>query len=135
MSSKLQFELTSPDKLALAKPVAMVGVPGPSGMYGVMPGHAPMVTTVAPGVVEIYGDNDHTVTERIFVTGGYCEVTTEGCSILADDILSLSALDKKAATAELTALTKKYDEATTGEDRDRVQVEIDIARAKIQYAA
>lgn len=133
--STLQFELTSPDKVALAKAVALVNVPGPNGMFGVLPGHAPMVTTIAPGIVEVYANDEHTVTERVFVTGGYCEVTTERCSLLADEILSLSELDKKAVQNEINELIKQRGELGPEDEGEKIEEKLAIAMAKLQVVA
>ena len=73
MAETLQFELVSPEKLLFSKPVAMVTVPGGEGEYGVLPGHAPMITTVKPGVIEVFAE-EVAVGERIFVAGGFAEI-------------------------------------------------------------
>jgi F-type H+-transporting ATPase subunit epsilon len=62
MADKLQFELVSPEKLLLSEPVGMVIVPGTEGNFGVLPGHALFISTVRPGVIDVY--EDKTVSER-----------------------------------------------------------------------
>ena len=52
--ASLHFELVSPKKLVLGKDAVMVTVPGGEGDYGVLAGHAPMITTVRPGVIEVF---------------------------------------------------------------------------------
>jgi F-type H+-transporting ATPase subunit epsilon len=94
MADKLQFELVSPEKLLLAEAVAMVVVPGGEGNFGVLPGHALLISTVRPGVIDVYADEQSQVSERIFVSGGFAEVTPERCTVLADEALPLSALDR-----------------------------------------
>jgi F-type H+-transporting ATPase subunit epsilon len=98
MADKLQFELVSPEKLLLSEPVGMVVVPGAEGNFGVLPGHALFISTVRPGVIDVYEDN--TVSERIFVSGGFAEVTPERCTVLADEALPISSLDRTAIEAE-----------------------------------
>src|SRR5579875_539544 len=98
MADKLQFELVSPEKLLLSEPVGMVIVPGTEGNFGVLPGHALFISTVRPGVIDVYEDN--TVSERIFVAGGFAEVTPERCTVLADEALPLSSIDRAAVEAE-----------------------------------
>jgi F-type H+-transporting ATPase subunit epsilon len=94
MADKLQFELVSPEKLLLSEAVAMVVVPGGEGNFGVLPGHALFISTVRPGVIDVYADEQSQVSERIFVAGGFAEVTPERCTVLADEALPLSALDR-----------------------------------------
>src|SRR5665213_1858789 len=98
MADKLQFELVSPEKLLLSEAVSMVIVPGAEGNFGVLPGHALLISTVRPGVIDVY--EDKIVSERIFVSGGFAEVTPERCTVLADEALPLSSLDRAAADAD-----------------------------------
>ena len=98
MADKLQFELVSPEKLLLSEMVGMVIVPGTEGNFGVLPGHALFISTIRPGVIDVY--EDKTVSERIFVAGGFAEVTPERCTVLADEAVPLSALDRAAAESD-----------------------------------
>jgi F-type H+-transporting ATPase subunit epsilon len=102
MADKLQFELVSPERLLLAEQVGMVVVPGTEGNFGVLPGHALFISTVRPGVIDVY--EDKSVTERIFVAGGFAEVTPERCTVLADEALPLASLDRGAIEAEAKTL-------------------------------
>ena len=102
MAEKLQFELVSPERLLLSEAVEMVLVPGTEGYFGVLKGHAPLISTVRPGVIDVYEGNE--VTERIFVSGGFAEVTPERCTVLADQAMPLSALDRADIEAALRAL-------------------------------
>ena len=56
MADKVQFELVSPEKLLLSQPVGMVVVPGSEGNFGVLPGHALFISTVRPGIIDVYDD-------------------------------------------------------------------------------
>jgi len=102
MADKLQFELVSPEKLLLSESVGMVVVPGTEGNFGVLPGHALFISTVRPGIIDVY--EDKTVSERIFVSGGFAEVTPERCTVLADEAVPLSSLDRGAIDAEAKTL-------------------------------
>ncbi len=84
MAEKLQFELVSPEKLLLSEAVALGVVHDGEGNFGVLPGHALLISTVRPGVIDVYGDAATEVSERIFVSGGFAEVTPERCTVLAD---------------------------------------------------
>jgi len=114
MAEKLQFELVSPEKLLLSEAVAMVVVPGGEGNFGVLPGHALFISTVRPGVIDVYADEQSQVSERIFVSGGFAEVTPERCTVLADEALPLSALDRSDLEHQ-----QKMLEATTASIRDQ----------------
>ncbi len=136
MTGSFQFELTSPQKLAFDKPVVMVTVPSSEGAYSVLVGHAPMVTDVAAGIVEVYENDAQKVSERFFVTGGYCEVTTTSCSLMADDILALDSLDRAQIEAQIEALIKQRDElGGKGEDNAQAEASLAIEMVKLEAAA
>ena len=130
MADKLQFELVSPEKLLLSEAVAMVVVPGGEGNFGVLPGHALLISTVRPGVIDVYGDEPNQVTERIFVAGGFAEVTPERCTVLADEAVPISALDRlglesqaKTLDATLASLRDQINRLQ-GAERDRALAEL-----------
>jgi F-type H+-transporting ATPase subunit epsilon len=131
MAEKLQFELVSPEKLLLSEQVGMVVVPGTEGNFGVLPGHALLISTVRPGVIDVYEDT--TVTERIFVAGGFAEVTAERCTVLADEAVPVSSLDRGEIEAEAKAT-----ESTIAGLRDQTQrlsgAERDEALGKLRAA-
>ena len=102
MADKLQFELVSPERLLLSEQVHMVIVPGTEGNFGVLPGHAPLISMVRPGAIEIY--ENRVVTRRVFVTGGFAEVTPERCTVLAEEALAPEDLDRAAIDANLRLL-------------------------------
>jgi F-type H+-transporting ATPase subunit epsilon len=84
MAATLQFELVSPEKKLASAQVAMVVVPGTEGDFGVLPGHAPMMSTIRPGVIEIYASEGTMPSARYRIEGGFAEVTPEGLTILAE---------------------------------------------------
>jgi F-type H+-transporting ATPase subunit epsilon len=121
MSSQFQFELVSPEKIVLSKPAVMVTVPGGEGDFGVLVGHSPLITTVRPGVIEVYADNDNTITDRIFVAGGFAEVTGERCAVLAEEAVPVSSLDR----------AKLEDEAKTLANAVNSETKLAVIKAKL----
>lgn len=97
--AKIGFELVSPEKLLLSEDVAMVVVPGGEGDFGVLPDHALLISTVRPGIIDVYGEDQRSVTQRLFVSGGFAEVVPERCTVLADEALPLSEIDRGATEA------------------------------------
>lgn len=89
MAATLQFELVSPEKKLASAAVAMVVVPGTEGDFGVLPGHAPMMSTIRPGIIEIYASEGTTPSARYEIDGGFAEVTPEGLTILAEAAILL----------------------------------------------
>ena len=146
MADQVQFELVTPEKLLVSQPVDMVVVPGTEGNFGVLPGHAPLISTIRPGTIDIY--EGRTITMRIFVASGIAEVTPEGCTVLADEAMPPDSLDRAALEAEaqtmegnLPSLRDQVAHAA-GPDRERLMTELRhlerqqaIARAKLQVLA
>jgi F-type H+-transporting ATPase subunit epsilon len=147
MADRVQFELVTPERLVLSTEVEMVVVPGTEGNFGVLPGHAPLISTIRPGMIEIY-ESRPVVSERIFVVSGIAEVTPERCTVLAEEAMSPTSLDRTAIKVELQvvegnlpSLREQVGRATST-DRDRLAVELRslerqqaIARAKLQALA
>ena len=142
MADKLQFELVSPEKLLLSEAVAMVVVPGGEGNFGVLPGHSLLISTVRPGVIDVYGDEPTRVSERIFVAGGFAEVTPERCTVLADEAVPLSSLDRgdldqqqKSLEGTVASLRDQVARAIEGIDRDRIAGDLRAAERRLAVAS
>jgi F-type H+-transporting ATPase subunit epsilon len=133
MADTLKLELVSPERLLLSEQAEMVLVPGVEGVFGVLPLHAPTLSTLRPGFVEVYQGN--TVKERFFVTGGFAEVTTTTCTVLVDEAIPQATLTP-AYAAERLAKAKSQVEAATGEDdRKKAQAAVAAAEVMIQVSA
>jgi F-type H+-transporting ATPase subunit epsilon len=126
----LQFELVSPERLLVSRDVGMVVVPGAEGDFGVLRDHAPLISTVRPGVIDVY-DNGTTISDRIFVSGGFAEVTGERCTVLADQAIPVKDLDRAAVQKELEDLQREL--AGAGDDgaREHLAARIEAAEAKL----
>jgi F-type H+-transporting ATPase subunit epsilon len=143
MADRIQFELVSPERLLLSDPVEMVVIPGSEGNFGVLPGHAPLVSTIRPGMIEVYEGG--VSVKRLFVVGGIAEVTPERCTVLADAAMPPEALDRAAIEIELQTiegnLPSLRDQVgrAAGTERERLLAELRglereqaVARAKLQ---
>jgi F-type H+-transporting ATPase subunit epsilon len=80
----LHFELVTPEKLVRSEDVHMVVVPGSEGDFGVLQGHAPLMSTVRDGNIEIYKSSMSETPETIRVEGGFAEVNERGLTVLAE---------------------------------------------------
>ena len=130
----LQFELVSPERLLVSRDVGMVVVPGAEGDFGVLRDHAPLISTVRPGVIDIYDDGT-TVSDRIFVSGGFAEVTGERCTVLADEAVPLKEIDRAAVQKSLEDLQRELGEAPDDATRERLALRIEAAEAKLAALA
>jgi len=93
MADKLSFELVSPERLLMSAQVDMVVVPGGDGDFGVLPGHAPVISTVRPGVLEVYAEEGQ-LPERIFLRGGFADVALDKLTVLAEQAIPVADLDR-----------------------------------------
>ena len=101
MPDTVHFELVSPERLLRAAEVYMVVVPGSEGDFGVLPGHAPLMSTIRPGTIAIYPASMADTPERIFIDGGFAEVGPNGLTILAESATPVAELNIEAAAASL----------------------------------
>jgi len=81
--ANLHFELVTPEKLLRSEDVHMVVVPGTEGDFGVLAGHAPVMSVIRPGELTVYSA-PNTIAARIHVEGGFAEVNEKGLTILAE---------------------------------------------------
>lgn len=102
MADKLQFSLVSPARELFSGEVDHVIAPGTDGEFGVLVNHAPFMTTLKNGVVRVLeGD---TVTMRLFVRGGFADVTPAGLTILAEEAVNLDSVDAGVISKEMDDL-------------------------------
>ncbi len=131
----VSLEIVSPEKLLLSRSVDMVVIPAAEGDMGVLKGHSPMIVTLRGGTIALYeGDR---ITDKLFVSGGFAEVTTERCTVLATEVLpvaevSRAAADKRLSDAE-AAYTIAAKQGTAAEDAALVSLQ--SARAMVEAAS
>ena len=126
MADTTEFELVSPERLLISEPVEMVVVPGTEGDFGVLPGHAPFITTLRPGVITVY--ENHQPKEAIFVAGGVAEVTQERCTVLAEEAIKIAETDR-AAVEDRVREARALFESCAEAERPAARRRVDIAEA------
>lgn len=119
IADKIGFELVAPERLLLSKQVEMVGLPGTEGRFGVLPGHSAVIATLRSGVVEVYEGGK--ISEKLFIGGGFAEVSAERCVVLAEMAVPVSEINRAdvarrveelKATVKDTVLTPDADPST-----------------------
>jgi F-type H+-transporting ATPase subunit epsilon len=133
MAETTQFELVTPERLLLSEQVEMVVVPGTEGLFGVLPRHAPFLSTLKPGVLEVYEGGK--VKERIFVAGGFAEVTPERLTVLAEEAVRVADIDRAQVETRLKDLGDDLASAKTDSEKALVVEAIEVAEAKLKAAA
>jgi F-type H+-transporting ATPase subunit epsilon len=116
MADKITFDLVSPERLLLSKPVDMVTVPGTEGYMGVMAGHAPLVSTLRAGMIDMQDNGQDT---RFFIRGGFAEINATKITVLAEEAIPFSELD--LATLDQRISDAQADEIAAKTDADRTR--------------
>ena len=133
MADRVDFELVSPEKLLFSQPVDMVVVPGAEGDFGVLPRHSPLISAIRPGVIKIYEQGQ--ITETIFVSGGFAEVTPARCTVLAEEAMPVADIDSAEVAQQLKDLQDDLLDTEKDEDKRAIQRKIAAAEAKLQASS
>ena len=131
MAEKIRFDLVAPERLLRSTDVDMVVVPGVDGDFGVLPGHAPVVSTVRPGVVEVHDAAD---VDRVFVAGGVCEVSQDRCTVLADDAVPVADLDRGEVEQRLKDAREDLADAETDAQSHKAAAAVALLTELLQAA-
>ncbi len=113
------LELVSPERLLLSRQVEMAVIPAAEGEMGVLPGHAPMMVALRGGVIRVREAGAES--ERLYVAGGFAEVTPERCTVLADEATPVASLSRTEAERRVREAEEAYAAITvedTPEKRD-----------------
>jgi F-type H+-transporting ATPase subunit epsilon len=123
MADKLHFDLVSPERRLFQGDVDMVVVPGEDGDFGVLPGHAPVMSAIRSGAISVH-DGDEV--RRTFIHGGFAEVTPDGLTVLAEEAIDLASVDREQLAKDLTEA--KEDIGLARDDLERTLAEAKLAK-------
>lgn len=118
MADKLNFALVSPERELFHGEVDHVVVPGSEGEFGVSPSHAPVMSVVKAGALRVLNDGAE---RRIFVNGGFADVTPEGLTVLAEDAVDLAEVDSAQLEQQIKDAQEDVRDATGDVARDAAQ--------------
>jgi F-type H+-transporting ATPase subunit epsilon len=131
---KILFELVSPEKRLMVKPVEMVVIPGTEGVFGVMAGHMNFVASLKPGVVEVHEEGP--VSEQFFISGGFAEVGPERCIVLAEEAVRVEDLNAEEIAKQISILKEDIlDERASAKERAIHNGHLMIDEAKLALAS
>jgi F-type H+-transporting ATPase subunit epsilon len=128
----LHFELVSPEKLVFSGEVEQVDVPGAEGDFGVLAGHAPMVTTLRPGILTMHGAGG---AQKIVVLGGFAEVSAAGLTVLADVAEAVEGIDRGLITERIGQLEQRIVKTEAGDELDKLITRLDHYRQVDRHLA
>ncbi len=117
------LEIVGPDRLMLSQQVELAVLPAAEGDLGVMPGMAPMIVLLRGGMITIHEGGQPTT--RLFVSGGFAEITPERCTVLADEAVPAGELSAAEAEQRLAAAQATQDSI---DRRDVPALEAGMAR-------
>lgn len=123
MAKTFKFELVSPEKLLISGNATQVVVSGSEGAFAILPGHAPVMSTLKPGVLDVTMDGE--AETRIFVRGGFAEAGPESLTVLAEQAIPMAELDAAAIGEEVRNAEDDVKDARDDEIRARAQERLD----------
>ncbi len=118
MAEKLTFALVSPERELFNGEVDHVVVPGVEGDFGVLPNHAPLMSVIKPGALKVINDGAE---RRIFVNGGFADVTPEGLTVLAEEAVDLADIEPAQLEQDLKNASEDLRDANSDSKRDAAQ--------------
>ncbi len=123
MSDTLHFELVSPERLLMEIEASSIVVPGSEGDFMVLPRHAPLMSTIRPGVVSVKEvGNDNSI--DLFVRGGFADVTPKGLVILAEEAIFVKDLSKADLEQKAKDANEDVHDAKSDEELQKAQAEL-----------
>jgi F-type H+-transporting ATPase subunit epsilon len=135
--AKVAFRLVMPEREVLATEADMVVVPGSEGDFGVLHGHAPLISTVRPGVLEVFQGSR--AEQRFLVAGGFAEVTPERCTVLAEEAVPFEQVTPDQLAERERAAEVELSDASTDAEKAAAQKNLavarDLRRAQAYYAS
>ena len=126
MPDPFKFELVSPERLLVSADVEQVLVPGAEGDMTVLAHHAPVLTTLRPGLLDIgFPGGEH---RRFFIRGGFAEIGPSGLTVLAETAIDLVELDAGQLAQAVKDAEEDVADAFDDMIRDRAQTRLDHLR-------
>lgn len=119
------FELVSPQRLVFSGAAEQVDVPGAEGDFGVLTGHAPLVSTLRPGILTIRSGGG---AKRFFVRDGFAEVNAKGLTVLAEIAIAIEELDVTELANEIETTERRIADAKESAARDKAVQRLDQLR-------
>jgi F-type H+-transporting ATPase subunit epsilon len=135
MDQKIAFELVSPEKKLFDEQVAMAVIPGTEGQMGVMAGHSSFVVALQPGVVSLYRRTLDEEPLKIFIAGGFADVTSGNCTVLAEEAVNVNDLKPEIIGQVIRDLSEDLTMAENEADKARIRKKLAVEQVRLQAAA
>jgi F-type H+-transporting ATPase subunit epsilon len=130
-SESIKFELVSPEEKLVSEPVWHAVIPGEDGELGIGRDHTSLVVALKPGVVRLYREKG-AEPWKIFITGGFADITGKNCTVLAEDAMNVSGFDQAQLEQELRNYNEDLSRAEDAVEKARATRRIAMTKAKLQ---
>ncbi|MBL9034738.1 MAG: F0F1 ATP synthase subunit epsilon [Rhodospirillaceae bacterium] len=130
MAEQVKFELVSPERLLLSTEVEAVVVPGAEGDFTVLPGHSRLISTIRPGVITVMQGGR--AADRIFVEGGFAEVTPQGCTVLAEHATPVADISREQAAQAVQDAKEDIEDSKDDTARGAAAKILAVAEARLR---
>lgn len=132
MADKVAFELVSPDRLLMSVEADAVAMPGMEGDFGVLPGHAPVISALRAGIIEVEGAADSP--DRIYIAGGFAEISADRLVVLAEEAVVVSDMDRANLEQRIQEANEELATAEDGEPRRLTEGKIAVLQEMLSIA-
>ena len=121
MSDKLLVRIILPSETFLEIEASLVNIPGGDGVFGVLPGHAKLTSTIDVGIISLFIDD---VKKIYYVHGGVAQVTGDAVNIVTEYAASIAGSNKTTITNEITDLKEEL----ASEEENSIESDINLAK-------
>lgn len=129
----INFELVSPEEKLVSEPVYMAVIPAAEGEMGVGAGHTSFVVALQAGVVKLIAEKGGEE-RKIFIAGGFADITGENCTVLAEQAVNVGDIDQKEVEQLIADLGEDLGRAADEQERTRIRKKLDLAKLKLGAA-
>tara|TARA_Y100001936_G_scaffold234071_1_gene260684 strand:- start:4 stop:444 length:441 start_codon:yes stop_codon:yes gene_type:complete len=126
-----QLDLVSPETVISSEPVSFVVFPASEGQIGVLPGHSPVLTSMVPGVIEIYPANNGEG-RKVFVSGGFLDINQTQCTALAVDATPVDDMNWQDCQREYQRLLTEIEQAENAQEKTALEKQLTVQQAKLE---
>lgn len=130
-AKSIQFELVSPEEKLISEPMGHVVLPGSEGEFGVSAEHTSLVVSLKAGVVQLYKEGLSGDVQKVFIAGGFADVSGENCTVLAEEAVNLQDMVESELQQQLNELRSDQQSAEEAHDKERIGAAIALTEAKL----
>ncbi len=136
MADTIKLEVVTPARAVLDVTTdEVLQLPGREGIFGVLPDHAPLMTTLGPGLIEYVVDADKDIRERMVVAGGFAIVRDDVVTVLAETAELPAEIDVDAARQGVANATEALATAATPDEEQALYDQLALAEARVESVA